>query len=193
MYDFDFIICEGDLHYIVEIECCLRMLQGRMRPGAFLLAVEFEGPFRFQLSELQVRWINLALRLMPRPLRPVPRDDCGPFPAADAENLSILYAPPPPDAIAQFDPTEAYSGPALKWLLPQRFDVIERKGFGGILLSYMAAHFDFRRTNNDLFSRAWLKVLCEIENMLIATRILQDEFIYVLRRTNLAGWPDARA
>jgi len=164
-----------------------------MRPGAFLLAVEFEGPFRFQLSELQVRWINLALRLMPRPLRPVPRDDCGPFPAADAENLSILYAPPPPDAIAQFDPTEAYSGPALKWLLPQRFDVIERKGFGGILLSYMAAHFDFRRTNNDLFSRAWLKVLCEIENMLIATRILQDEFIYVLRRTNLAGWPDARA
>src|SRR5438105_12424140 len=116
------------------------VLQGRMRPGAFLFAVEFEGPFRFQLSELQVRWINLALRLMPRPLRPLPRDDRGHFPATDAENLSILYAPSPPDAIAQFDSTDAYSGLALKWLLPQRFDVVERKGFGGTLLSYMAAH-----------------------------------------------------
>jgi hypothetical protein len=57
----------------------------------------------------------------------------------------------------------------------------------------MAAHFDFRRTNNDLFSRAWLKALCEIEDTLIAMRILEDEFIYVLRRANLAGWPDARA
>jgi hypothetical protein len=66
-------------------------------------------------------------------------------------------------------------------------------GFGGTLLSYMAAHFDFRRTNNDLFSRACLKVLCKIEDTLIAMRILEDEFIYVLRRANLAGWPDARA
>ena len=63
------------------------VLQGRMRPGAFLFTVEFEGPFRFQLSELQVRWINLALRLMPRPLRPVPRDDRSPFPAADARKF----------------------------------------------------------------------------------------------------------
>jgi hypothetical protein len=136
---------------------------GRMRPGEFLFAVEFEGPVRFQLSEPQVRWINLELRLMPRPLPPLPRDDRGHFPATDAENLSISSAPPPPDAIAQFDPTEAYSGPALKWLLPQRFDVAERKGFGVTLLSYMVANFDLRRTNNDLFSRAWLKVLCEIE------------------------------
>src|SRR5438105_11584742 len=119
------------------------VLQGRMRPGAFLFAVESEGPFRFQLSELQVRWINLALRLMPRLLRPPPRDDRGNFPATDAENLSILYAPPTPDALAQFDPTEVYRGPTLKWLLPQRFDVVERKGFGGTLLSFMAANFDF--------------------------------------------------
>ena len=130
---------------------------GAHEAGAFLFAVESEEPFRFQLPELQVRWINLALRLMPRTLRPLPRDDRGHFPATDAENLSILYAPPTPDAIAQVDPTEVYSGPALKWLLPQRFDVVERKGFRGILLSYMATHFDFRRTNNGLFSQAWLK------------------------------------
>ncbi|MEP7071568.1 MAG: class I SAM-dependent methyltransferase [Verrucomicrobiota bacterium] len=180
---FDFIICEGVLHHIANIERCLRMLRSCMKPDALLFAVEFEGPFRFQLSELQVRWINATLFLMPRSLRPLARNDQGNYPATEAENLQVAYSPPPADQIARFDPTEAYSGAELKQLLPRIFEIIQRTGFGGTLLSYMAAHFDFKRANEDVFSQAWLKVLCEIEDTLISTHILEDEFVFYILRS----------
>ena len=43
------------------------------RPEGFLFAAEFEGPVRFQLSELQVSWINAALSILPKALRPLPK------------------------------------------------------------------------------------------------------------------------
>src|SRR6202011_6241242 len=100
---------------------------------------------RFQLSELQTRWINAALRVLPRGLRPFP-DKCDVhYPAADEDNRRVCYVTPPEDVLAAMDPSEALAGPELKSLLPRVFDVVERKGFGGTLLSYMTCHFDFKR------------------------------------------------
>lgn len=181
---FDFIVCEGVLHHIVEIESCLRMLSDRLQPSGLMFAVEFEGPFRFQLPDKQVRWINAALQTLPRGLRPLhDRTTNADYPATPEENESIYYRPPPESTIEQFDPTEAYSGPALKRLLPQFFDIVERTGFGGTLLSYMAGHFDFSRANSDHVARTWLEALCGIEDAVINSGILDDEFVfYVLRR-----------
>ena len=180
---FDFIVAEGVLHHIVNIESCLRMLEGCLTETGYLLAVEFEGPVRFQLSELQVRWINAALGVLPRGLRPLPLDEKSLYPATAAENAVIGYAPPSEESIVAFDPSEAICGPQLRQLIPSIFEIVERKPFGGTLLSYMTQHFDFERTDNDAFSLAWLKVLMQIERTLTETGILDDEFVfYVTRR-----------
>ena len=180
---FDFIIAEGVLHHIVEIEPCLRRLAESLAPEGFLFAAEFEGPVRFQLSELQVSWINATLSILPKALRPLPGGNQPLFPATPKENASIRYSPPSAESIAAFDPSEAICGPALKRLIPEVFEVVERNGFGGPLLSYMTAHFDFARANTDGFSRGWLKVLIHLEDTLIKTGILEDEFVfYVLKK-----------
>jgi 2-polyprenyl-3-methyl-5-hydroxy-6-metoxy-1,4-benzoquinol methylase len=57
----DFIVAEGVLHHVANLEPCLRHLHELLEPDGLLIAVEFEGPFRFQLEERQVRWINAAL------------------------------------------------------------------------------------------------------------------------------------
>jgi len=181
--EFDFIICEGVLHHIVQIERCLDMIRSHLKPTGLIFAVEFEGPFRFQLPEVQVRWINAALQVLPKCLRPLPRDLETEFPATESENRSILYSAPSAESIASFDPSEAYSGPELKRLLPEKFQVVERTGFGGTLLSYMTGHFDFRRAETDVFAQSWLEVLCRIEDTLIERGILQDDFVfYVLKQ-----------
>ena len=52
---FDAIIAEGVLHHIENTERMLRHLSSILTPDGILVAQEFEGPFRFQLSETQVR------------------------------------------------------------------------------------------------------------------------------------------
>jgi hypothetical protein len=167
----------------MNVERCLGMLPSCLKDGGLIFAVEFEGAFRFKLQELQVRWINAALRVLPKALRPVLPGPGGDGPASEEENRTIFCLLAPEEAAASFDPIEAYSGRDLKRLIPQIFEIVERTGYGGTLLSYMASHFDFERSNRDPFARHWLEVLCHIEDSVIASGILEDEFIfYVLRK-----------
>lgn len=186
---FDFIIAEGVLHHIANIESCLRMLSSVLSPDGYFILVEFEGPVRFQLPDHQVRWINAALSVLPKGLRPFPPDKHSQekyLPATPSENQELYYIPPAEADVIAFDPSEAVSGPDLKRLIPQLFEVVERQGFGGTLLSYMTGHFDFKQTNVDEYARSWLRILIQIEDTLIQSKILDDDFVfYVLRRRNL--------
>ena len=180
---FDYIIAEGVLHHISNIDGCLQMLNSKLLEDSFFIAVEFVGPFRFQLPEIQVRWINTALSILPKSLRPIPRRNDGNLPATPEENLHNYYKPPSEQAIIDFDPSEAICGPMLKKLLPEVFEILEKEGFGGTLLSYMTHYFDFRRANHDEFTFSWLKILIQIEDTLIQNGILDDEFVfYVMKR-----------
>lgn len=180
--EFDFIFAEGVLHHIANISQCLEECHRVLKPDGFMFALEFEGPFRFQLPDLQLQWINAALNAMPRGLRPLPDKHEPQFPASAKESSCIPVLVAKEEAIARMDPSEALTGPELKRLLPQVFNVVERTGFGGTLLSYMTCHFDFKRSNTDPYVARWLKVLMEIEHALIDTGILDDEFVfYVLK------------
>lgn len=180
---FDFIIAEGVLHHIEQTERCLEMLNQCLTEDGVMLAIEFVGPVRFQLPPEQVRWINAALAVVPKVFRPFPRDLEEHLPATAAENAIVYYVAPSEESIINFDPSEAICGPKLKALLPEVFELVEKKGFGGTLLSYMTGHFDFKRCNHDEFARSWLKILIQIEETLIQNGILEDEFVfYVLKK-----------
>ena len=180
---FDYIIAEGVLHHIVEIERCLKMLSETLSPTGYMFAAEWEGPVRFQLPELQVRWINAALNVLPKALRPIAVNGDGNFPGSAQENAICYYVPPSEQSVAEADPSEAICGPRLKKAIADTFDIVERNPFGGTLLAYMTQHFDFQKANSDEFSREWLKVLMHIEDTAIKTGILEDEYVfYVLRK-----------
>src|SRR5262249_51989228 len=160
---FDFVLAEGVLHHIGGTERCLRMLHESLPPDGCLAMVEYEGPVRFQMTERQTRWINAALATMPRWLRPLPPDEDQDLPISAEELANVYFIPPPEDLVAAADPTEAIAGVALKTLVPQVFEIVERRGYGGTLLQYIPDHFDFRRANQDPASERWLKLLIEME------------------------------
>lgn len=129
------------------------------------------------------------LGILPKGLRPFPpgrHEQEKYLSATPRENQTLYYVPPSEADVIAFDPSEAVSGPVLKRLIPQMFEIVERKGFGGTLLSYMTGHFDFKRTNTDEYARSWLRILIQIEDTLIQNKILDDEFVfYVLRNRNM--------
>jgi len=81
-----------------------------------------------------------------------------------------------------FDPSEAIIGPRLPGAVEERFEIVERTGFGGTLLSYMTGHFDFARANHDPFADDWLRVLMGIEDTLVRHGVLADEFVFLVGR-----------
>ena len=182
---FDYIFAEGVLHHIARLESCLEHLREILAPDGVLVANEFEGPFRFQLSDPQMRWINAALAVLPMEYRPMNGGVHG-VPATAEYLQRIQYVRATAESVEQMDPTEAVSGPQLKALLPEIFQVVEKKGFGGTLLSYMSGHFPFAQANSDARVDRWLRVLLEIEEAVIESGLLDDEFVFYVARQRSA-------
>jgi len=63
---YDWIIAEGVLHHVENIDTCLDGLARALAPDGRLIMVEYVGPRRFQLPDAQTRWIRAALDLLPR-------------------------------------------------------------------------------------------------------------------------------
>jgi 2-polyprenyl-3-methyl-5-hydroxy-6-metoxy-1,4-benzoquinol methylase len=107
---YDCIIAEGVLHHIERLDHCLPMLYDALADDGLLIMVEFEGPVRFQLSELQVRWINAALNAVPKALRPFESSAETLYPPSPADIGRVHYVPPFEESIRAIDPSEAISG-----------------------------------------------------------------------------------
>jgi len=181
---FDLVIAEGVLHHIENLEECLEGLHDALAPDGFLIAVEWEGPYLFQLPDEQVRWINAALNVLPKMFRAgFPGDPEPTLPATAADMTRVYFPRPVPASIGSFDPSEAVAGHLLREGIARAFDIVERKPFGGTLLSYMTGHFPFDLANESPDINAWLQVLMHLEDTLTETGILPPEFVfYVLRR-----------
>jgi hypothetical protein len=179
---FDFIIAEGVLHHITNLDHCLRSIRGAMNEGAILIAPEFTGPYRYQLPVEQVFWINHILHLMPRAVRigvtGSPED------LLPLEPGERPYAPPSEEFVATMDPSEAISGYRLDQALQKHFGVIERKPVGGTLTTYLQEYVDYRLAGQFPYSK-WTELAIDLEWALIERGVLNSDFVfYVLKREN---------
>jgi SAM-dependent methyltransferase len=181
---FDLIVAEGVLHHLKNLDACLQRLHSALSAEGLLIAVEFEGPFRFQLPDQQVQWINAALNVLPKAFRGGFDGDLQPgFPANLSDMARVYYVKATERSIEDFDPSEAISGHLMRSAIATRFRILERKPFGGTLLSYMTGHFPFSQANENPNVEAWLRVLIQIEDTITSTGVLPDEFVfYVLGR-----------
>ncbi len=181
---FNLIIAEGVLHHIENVRGCARHLHDVLAPEGLLVGVEFEGAFRFQLPEAQIRWINAALNILPKGLRGgFSEDPETSLPATVNDMARVFYPRQSPESVEAADPSEAIAGHLLGKVIADTFRIIERKPYSGTLLSYMTGHFPFSRANQDPVIDAWLEVLVHIEETITSTGLLPDEFVfYVLGR-----------
>lgn len=186
--EFDAIIAEGVLHHIENIDFCLKNLSGNLKKDGILLALEYIGPIRFQLSNLNLEWINAALACVPMNLRPFCPEGLEIYPANNEFRSKVYYVVGDEEVIKSTDISEACIGETLDDSLLTYFKCIERKGFGGTLLSYMTGHFNFELANSSRYAERWLEFLIEIESNLVKSQILPDHFVfYYLRKKGFSN------
>jgi hypothetical protein len=179
---FDFVIAEGVLHHIANLDRCLNLIREAMNDGAILMAPEFTGPYRFQLPEEQVFWINHVLRMMPRAVRMgitgSPED------LLPLEPEQRPYTPPSEEFVATFDPSEAISGYRLDKALQKTFELIERKPVGGTLTTYLQEYVDYRLAGQFPYSK-WTEMAIDLEWALIERGLLNSDYVFfVMKRDN---------
>lgn len=181
---FDFILAEGVLHHIENTEFCVQNLRNSLKPRGLLIGMEFVGAYRFQLSETQVRWINAALSVMPKKLRPFPPSSDDLMPPSPLEQTMVYYDKPTVESMLAFDPSEAVAGFKLKELIRANLTMIEEVPTAGSLVMYMTGHFPLGDANQNPFVNDWLRVLIAIEDTLNQTRILPYENMFFVAQRN---------
>jgi SAM-dependent methyltransferase len=177
---FDFVIAEGVLHHISNVDHCLQTLDGVLPTGGIFIAADYVGPFRFQLPPEQVAWINAVLAILPRGLRPLPAGNSI-IPASADEHRAAAYTPPPADQVIRFDPSEAISGHILKSRLTEIFDVIEATPCGGTIVTYLQGLMDYIKTNESPY-REWMEIALDIEDTLIRQGALNSDYMFYVAK-----------
>jgi SAM-dependent methyltransferase len=175
---FDFIVAEGVLHHVENIEFCIDGLRSSLKSGGKLIANEFVGAHRFQFPEPQVRWINAALDLIPRKYRPFSEGREPNLPREEEERRKAYYVPMTTEQLIAMDPSEAVSGHLLIDALKRWFVFDYFREGGGALVMNMSGHFPFEDTNTDPDCAAWLRIMAGVEETLYKQGIVPSDVIF---------------
>ena len=175
--NFDYIIANGVLHHIQNIEWCIEGLATCLAPNGLIIASEYTGPFRFQMPRTQVEWINAVLALAPACVRLNSKNDVDVGPCSPAEHWARPYTPPTENQMMGIDPTEAVGGYILDDLFRRHFEIVQYSQLGGTLTTYLHDHIDYRKTN-DGPGRAWMEAVIALEERLIASGTLNCDFTF---------------
>lgn len=164
---FDVVFAKAALHHIQDLEQAFAGIERCLRPGGFLITIDFFGPSRFQWTDDQLHACNWfwANRVPPQ-LR---QDEHG--------QMLPPIERPAVEAMIAMDPSEAArSGELHEWLCT-RFKVISDVALGGTVLNLLL--YGDRVNRFDAANPLHNEVLEEavmFEHQLLAQKRLQSDF-----------------
>ncbi|MGH3079758.1 MAG: class I SAM-dependent methyltransferase [Gaiellaceae bacterium] len=160
------------LHHIDALEHLLDQVAASLRPEGLFVVNEYVGPPRFQLLGKTRDVMNRVLDVVPEEYKTNPRDGSvrGPMERAAPEDIVAV------------DPSEAIRSDEIPELLRSRFDVLYEADFGGTVLQFLLADIVANFDEADARDVALLDLICLIEELLIAERVLPSDFAYYVLR-----------
>lgn len=167
---YDLVVIKQALHHLDRLEHVLDQVRRCLRPDGWFVLNEFVGPTRFQWTEAQLEAINRLLLMLPTSLRQV------------GEQVRERVACVPPEQIAAHDPSEAVRSSEIMPLLAERFEVIARRDFGGTILNPLLEGIIANFEPADEMASALLRLLCEVEDLLLDTGAIPSDFVLLVTR-----------
>jgi 2-polyprenyl-3-methyl-5-hydroxy-6-metoxy-1,4-benzoquinol methylase len=170
---FDLVLFEQSLHHVADLDAVLDRCQAALAPRGLFVITEYVGADRFQWSDEANRLMNALLELLPRRLRVDP--------VSGHEKLA-MQRPRPEDVIA-VDPSEAIHSSRILRACGERFELAERRDFGGTLLQFMLADIVAAFDPDDEAETALLRLMTLFERELIRCGALASDFVYAVYRS----------
>jgi SAM-dependent methyltransferase len=160
---YNWIISNGVLHHISNLEVCIKNIYDSLLPGGYLSASEFTGPSRYQYSQEEVDFINEARSMLPVEL-----------------GGNTLFDPAELRSKLNADPSEAIRSDDINEILNRTFDKLIVKSYGGNILMRALGQDFFKNYNSDKHSHttAFLKLI-DFERELLKSSIKSHHAFFV--------------
>lgn len=168
---YDAVMASQSVHHIEALEHYLDQVVKTLKPGGLFIVNEFVGPNQFQWRPAQVAHAQRLLDTLPKKYRGSLR--------GNGEKQTINC--PTIAAMNEVDPTEAIRSDDILAEMSKRFDIVERRDFGGTLLQLVLDDIagNFEDNPED---RAVLQTLFDEEHRLISSGELTSDFTLVIAR-----------
>jgi len=176
---FDVVLMNMSLHHVEKLERLLDEVHRTLVPGGWFLAHEYVGPRQFQFPDQQLRIVERLLATLPERFR------------LDSTTGEIKreYIRRPPSWWAQADPSEAIRSDRILSEIERRFDVVDRRDYGGavlhLLLEHIVQNFDASRIEDV----CWIRLLGEAEALLQENGVIQSDFVLLGGKKRAAAGP----
>jgi 2-polyprenyl-3-methyl-5-hydroxy-6-metoxy-1,4-benzoquinol methylase len=170
---YDIIFANSILHHLKNLEYVIDQIDTALARNGLLIVNEYIGPSQFQYTVKQITLINELLNILAENYKKR---------VTDPNSLKPFFIPPSKEFMDASDPSEAIRSSEIINLLQKKFEVVERKDFGGtilhMLLQDIAGNFD----PNDSRDITVLKLLIYFEDYLIKAKILTSDFSFLVLR-----------
>jgi SAM-dependent methyltransferase len=170
---YDLIMFEQSLHHVDALESLLDRCRDALAVRGRLVINEYVGPDRFQWSDEVERLMNAMLALLPESMRRDPRG--GP--------MKVTVQRTPPEQVIAVDPSEAIHSSRILAACAERFELVERRDFGGTLLQFLLAEIAANFDPADELDVALLRLMALMERELIDAGALASDFVFAVYRT----------
>ena len=169
---FDVVITEGILHHISPLEVLVDKIASSLKPDGILIVNEYIGPDKFQWTKEQVRFCNVLLSFIPKPLRTY----------RGTKIVKTRVFRPGTLSMRIHDPSEAVESSKIIERLKEKFSFVERKDYGGTILHPLLKDISHHFTETDSEKEAILQFLFGAENYLMRTGVIESDFTFMVAR-----------
>jgi len=149
---FDIVFFRASLHHFKDVSTLLsEKVKNTLKPGGLVIINEYVGPNRMQYPDHQIKAINEALQMIPKPLKKRSQSGFYKNKFYGSGVLRMLIA----------DPSECIESEKILPALHQHFEIVAEKPYGGNILANVlkdiAHHFielnsENEKTLKDLFA-----------------------------------------
>jgi SAM-dependent methyltransferase len=170
---FDVVFGVQAIHHCANLETLCEAIERLLLPTGWLYLDEYVGPSRFQWTDAQLHYANLLLDLLP--------DD---LVRTAGGQIRRNYRRVPASEVAAFDPSEAVRSSEIPAVVAQRFQVLERRGYGGALLHLQLAQIaqNFLTAPDRARADLYLDRLIAAEERLRQAGRIDDDFMVIVAR-----------
>lgn len=157
------------IHHIERLEHLFDQVRKTLKKGGVFFLNEFVGPTRFQWTERQVEFVDRLLSQLPKKYRKTRKG-----------RVKRHAIRPTVAQMKAGDPSEAVRSAELLPVLSSRFDILERKDYGGTILNPLLEGIAFNFDPGNEKDMTWMNYLFAEEDRLLSEGEITSDFSVIL-------------
>lgn len=164
---YDLVWAVGTIHHIANLESLFKNINTSLKKDGLFVCREYVGPNYLQLTNEQLDIVNSLLKVVPEKYLKFPDN-----------SIKVKESGPDKEELGEIDPSESVRSNDIVRIMKKELNIIQFSETGGTILhpflNQIAFNFEKGRGLD------YLKVLIELEKLLIKDRQLPSDYIFAI-------------